>query len=468
MTYAEIAQKIVELVGTDENITDIMNCMTRLRVSTIDKSKIDVEGLKELEKVKGVVLKGNTVQIVLLGELGDVYKEVEKIVTIKDEYSTETVKAEKMTLGSIGGSIMDYISGTMVPIIPAMIACGLLQGIMVAVNQFGWLDNTTTTHKIISLMASTTLYYLPVMVAFSAARKIKCNPFIAVAIAGFLMHPTFLGWVNEGLEGFNLFGLPVRLMAYNNQVFPMLLSVWVIKIVEDMFNKIMPKTLKTSFTPFFTLIVALPIILVVTAPMGGYIAEGYSKVFIFLMERAPLLTGAIFGSIASLMVLIGIHTVNTQFVNLNIANLGYDFIWPILKFSTNILGGFALGAYFKLKNKEDKAYALSAWMLAFFGGLSEPSLYGVIVRYKRPLIPMVTLGAIVGMVSVSTGATAFALVPGSWIISLPGFVHCLPSFLLCIAIANIGGALLGYLWGYEEPGFLPGLIENRFKKETKA
>lgn len=465
MTYSEIAKKIVELVGTDENITSIMNCMTRLRISTIDRSKIDVEGLKQVEKVKGVVLKGNTVQIVLLGELGDIYAEVEKLVTIKEHTSTEKVK-EKITVGYIVGVVMDYISGTMVPILPALIACGLLQGIMVAINQFGWLDPESSTHQILTLLSNTTLYYFPVLIAFSAARKIKCNPYIAAVIAGFIMHPTFIEWANAGLENFNFFGLPVYLMAYNNNVFPMLISVWVIKLFEVLFNKVMPKSLKTTFTPFFTLICSAPIIIVVTAPLGGYLANAYSTAFTFLMTHYPILTGAVFGATGSLLVLVGLHVLNMNFTLMNIGNLGYDFIWPILKFSTNILGGLALGAWLKVKNKEDKAYALSAWALACFGGLSEPSLYGVVVRYKRPMIPMIVLGTIVGMISVASGVTTYAVVGGSWLISIPAFLHCLPQYLLCIAICNIGGAIIGYVWGYEEPGSLPAIIENKLNKKN--
>jgi PTS system beta-glucosides-specific IIC component len=456
MTYPEIAERIVELVGTDANIISIMSCMTRLRIETIDKEKIDTEALKQVEKVKGVTLKGSTVQIILLGELKDVYKEVEKLVTVKE--GVTTVKK------SVVDSVLDFLSGTFIPILPAIIGCGLLQGIMVAVTQFGWLSPEGSTYRLLTLFGQCGTYFFPIFIAMSAAKKLKTNPYLAVLIAGIMIHPTFLGWVSEGEENFKYFFLPIRLNTYTSSVLPMLLSIWVLKYVEMFAEKISPKSLRMLLVPFITLVIGAPLCLGIAAPLGSYIGDYYTKFLAFLVENAPIVTGIFLGAVSSLLVLTGLHSVAVSFIIVNIASTGTDFIYPIMKLSTIILGGIALGAWLSVKNKEEKAYCLSAWLLAFFGGLSEPSLYGVVVKYKRPFVPMIVTGMIVGTLSVATGVCCTTIAGGGWIFSLAAFMTCLPQYIFCIALGTLGGAALTYLWGVEEPGVLAKILRLGAKK----
>lgn len=455
MSYSEIAARIIEYVGGNDNIVSIMSCMTRLRIETREKEKVNIDLLKGVEKVKGVTLKGSTVQIVLLGELEDVYKEVEKQVDI----TNKDVVIKKSPVDAV----LDFLSGTFIPILPAIIGCGLLQGLMVCVNQFQLLDAESTTYQLLTLMGSAGVYLFPIFIAMSAAKKVQCNEYLAVLIAGIMIHPTFLEWVST-ISDFTFFGIPVRMVNYSSSVLPVLVSIFVIKYVEQFAEKISPKSLKTLLVPLIVLVIATPVCLIVTAPLGSYVSDIYVKFLQWLVNDAPILCGLFLGACSSLLVLTGLHTVAVSFIMMNLSSTGVDFIFPIMKLSTVILGGIGLGAWLSLKDKEEKSYALTSWILAFFGGLSEPSLYGIVVKYKRPFVPMIGTGLVVGTLSVMSGVCCTTIAGGGWMFSLPAFMSALPQYLLCIAIGTFGGAAFTYFWGVDKPGILARLLTRKTNK----
>ena len=451
MTYSEIAAKIVELIGTNDNVVSIMSCMTRLRVETVDPHRVDVVGLQQVEKVKGVTLKGNTVQIVLLGELKKVYDEVEKITTTKD------IVVKK----SFIDGLLDFLSGTFVPIIPALIGCGVLQGILMIVDTFGWLDPASSTHQILTLMSNLGVYFFPIFIAISASKKVRCNTFLAVMIAGFLIHPTFLEWVSSGTQYMNFFGLPMRLNNYTSSVLPVLLSIWVIKYVELFAEKISPKVVRSLLVPLIVLLIATPICMGITAPLGSYISDGFAIVMDFLQTQVPALAGLVIGAFASVFVMTGLHMVLIAFIMMNLAIVASDFIKPILAISNIVVGSIALAAFFQLNNKEEKGYALSAAILGMGCGLSEPSLYGVVLKYKRPLVPMIFTGSIEGLLSVVLGVRTTAVIQGPFILTLPTYAGCIIQVLVCLAVA-VGLAIVStLLWGVEKPGLIPQMFARK-------
>ena len=438
MTHAEAAEKIIEFVGGNENIISYMNCMTRLRIDVADKKKVNKKALESIEMVKGVSMSGTICQVVLLHDLEGVCQEMEKLVVL----------TQKNVKKSIKDQILNFLSSVFTPLIPVLIACGLLQGIMALINQFNWLSPESSTYIILNTMSMAGLYFYPILIAFSSARFLGSNPYITAMIAMILLHPDFLAMADSSMASATFFGLPVRLVNYSQSVFPMLLSAWVVYFVEKVVNKYIPNVIKTSLAPFLVLFIAAPISIIVTAPVGSYLSILFEVVFNWLYTSVPILAGLVVGAFASLFVMTGMHLVLVVLALTNLSAYGFDVLFPILHLSTTILGSIAFGCALRIKSKEDRALAVSAGILGVIFGLSEPALYGVVIRYKRPLVPMIGVGAIVGAISMLLQVKSTALANG--IFNLPGFFLTLPQYLVCFALALCGGFICAYLYGVEE------------------
>lgn len=409
MNYEQYGDEIVRLVGGVENIKQLNHCVTRLRFNLVDDSKADTEALKSLKGVFGVVNANNQYQVVVGGEVVPTYKAIVKKYNFEGgTVAVEEVKEKKpFSIKNIGKEIIDYLSGTMVQIIPIFIACGLINvSLSVATLGFG-VETTSSTYIVLQSIGNSVFYFLPIFAAFAAAKKINCNPFLAVICVIFLVHPNFVGL--KTFEGpTSLFGLEFHALNYANTLFPALISTFVLSKVEEKIYNIFPAMIRSVFGPFVCLVIMAFANIFVLAPIGYYIGS-YIVQFIVLVQDVlgPFAVG-ILGAVKGLLVMVGAHALLVPTSTSLIAEIGYDsFVRPGFIVNNFAIVGAALAVATMSKKKEFKAVSLSASLTSFLG-TDEPALYGILLPLKKPFIASLIGGFTGGTVAGLLGVKAYA------------------------------------------------------------
>ncbi|PAE21125.1 PTS beta-glucoside transporter subunit IIABC [Bacillus sp. 7504-2] len=354
--------------------------------------------------------------------------------------------------GNIFGRAVDIISSIFAPLLGVMAGAGILKGLLLIASNFGWLEATDTTYIILAATADSLFYFLPVLLAVTTARKFEGNIFTAVTIAGALLYPSVIA-LNAEEVATTFFGIPVTMMSYSSTVIPIILAVFVMSKFEKLCNRFIHESVKNFITPLLSLVVMVPLTLIVFGPIGvnvgNAIADGLLAVFSF----SPLLAGAILGASWQLLVIFGVHWgLVPVFIN-NVAVYGRDGIKPSSAASVFAQTGATFGVFLKTKNKKLKALAGSATVTALFG-ITEPAIYGVTLRLKKPFIAGIIGGAVGGAIIGQAGTQAFASgAPG--LLTLPIFYgpggEGFLGLVLGIVAAFLVSATLTYILGFEDP-----------------
>ena len=439
MDYNELVEKMIVYVGGNGNIVSYMSCMTRLRIEVADIKKVDVAKLEGLDKVKGVVVNGQYVQVVLLKELDAVYDAFDRMV------SPQAKASKKKT---VFNTVMTFLQSVFIPMVPALMGGGLLLSLFSVLTSFQLIDTNTTTYTVLNVLANAAFYYFPILTAVSTARALNLNPYICVVVAGIMIHPDIVGLSALESGYYDFLGISIKAVDYTSSIFPVLLSLFVVKGLDIVTRKVIPNDFRTLLAPFLILLIGVPICLWLVAPVGAIIADAIFNFVNFLYTASPALTGLVIGATATLFVLTGVHTSLIIITIMNLSTLGYDWFFPLLHFSNMILTGIAFGVWLRLKDKEQKAYAFSSFLVALISGTAEPTLYGIVVRYKRPFITVVSIGAIMGLSCMLLNVTCTGIANG--LIGMPLFVANFPQYLVVLVISLIGSAVLTYILNVEE------------------
>ncbi|MBO0472033.1 PTS glucose transporter subunit IIA [Enterococcus sp. DIV0242_7C1] len=398
MNYQELADKIIDNVGGEKNISGLTHCATRLRFNLKEEKKAETETLKNIAGVMGVVSKGGQYQVIIGSDVGSVYKEIlKKVPTLDGQQGTSVEKDDR----GAAAKVIDTITGIFTPILPAITAAGMLKAVLSLLVVFNAIDKTGQTYIIIDFMADSAFYFLPILLAASSAQKFKTNMYLAMMVGGILLHPNFTGMVNaikEAGEGsIHLFGLPVSAVSYGSSVIPIILSVWFMSYVEPFADKISPKVIKFFSKPLITIAIVGTISLVVIGPIGYLISDAISNGIKALEEFSPWLVPTIIGAFTPLFVATGTHYGLVPIGINNRMTTGYDtVIYPGMLASNLGQGAAALAVGFKSKESSVKQLASSAGLTGLFG-ITEPALYGVNLRYKTPLYAAMIGGGIGGL-----------------------------------------------------------------------
>ena len=443
MNNDEIARRILENVGGNENIVSIMSCITRVRIEVKEKERVNEDVIKTLEGVKGATFFNKTYQIVFGGKCNDVYDALSKIVKIKDN-----VEAVQNNENFGWKTAFDYITGSIQPIIPVLIGCGLIQGI-IALMSYVNIDATTYGYQMISATGNAGYYFLPILLGFSSAKKLGVNPYIGATLGGILVYPAVLEFASQGTSA-SFYGLPVKLVTYSSTMTPILLTMPVVYWIEKIAKKISPTLLKSVLIPAITIIVSLPLMIVVTAPIAQMISEVLGQGIQYIYSHFAILGGLIIGATCPYFVLTGIHQATAIPIVLNeLASVGYSVVFPILGFGNAAVAGSALGVALKTKNKELKSEALSSTIIGVIG-ITEPALYGVLLPTKKSLIAPGIMSGICGALSLTFVVKAMGL----GLCGLGGIPLFLgETFLIwCIlmVVAYLGAATITYIIGFDD------------------
>jgi len=451
MTLDEKAEKLIRYVGGKENISNMTHCATRLRFNLKDKSIVDTNAVEETEGVISVVEKAGQYQIVMGLNVDKVYASAEKLLSLnKSNLEKHSENKEKTGLIS---SIFSSISSIFAPLLPALAGSGVLRGLTLLAVQVGILNKGSGTYSILTIASMSVFYFLPVLLAFTAAKKFDVSPYISVLIGAALIHPDLIALMGaEGNGATSTFaGIPVVLMNYSSTVIPIILAIWIYSYLEKFLRKHIIESLQLVFIPLLALIIMVPLTIIAIGPLGVYGGEFIARIINSLIETNGLIAGAVVGGGWSVLVSFGLHwAVNPIMIN-NISTLGYDYINP-LTFACNFaVAGTAIGVFLKTKNKKLKSFALTGAITIGLSGIIEPALYGILVKYKKIFLAQIIGGAIggafMGFFKVSSNAFVFG-----GLTTTPAFVggHFLWA-VIGLAISFIISAILAYvILGEEE------------------
>lgn len=404
--HAKWANEILPLLGGKENVASAAHCATRLRLVLKDNAKADKEALDKLDYVKGVFLNGGQFQIILgQGVVNKVYAELIKLCGIT-EMSTQDVKdagAEKLNPIQ---KLAKLLSDIFVPIIPAIVASGLLMGIMGLCSKFGVSGEGTWWWTLLDMFSGAAFNFLPILVAISAAKVFKCNPYLAATVGGIMIHPSLMnaweqqsGKVAETMSVFGLIDMPLK--GYQGTVLPILFVIFLMSIIEKNVRKIVPNMLDILLTPLITVILTGFLALVVVGPFANWIGDGISVFLQYALNNLGIFAGLLFGGLYSAIVISGIHH-SFHAIELGlIATTGFNTLLPIWAVANFAQGGAALAVYFKTKNNKMKAISLPA-AISCTMGITEAAIFGVNLRYRKPFIGAAIGGAAAGAYVVAT------------------------------------------------------------------
>lgn len=447
MDYQKTANEIIKNVGGNANIISTLSCFTRLRIEVRNKELVNQEAIKALEGVKGGTFFQNTYQIVFGEKVADIYKAVEAARTGSVLQGEENPIEE--TKKSIGGTILDYIQGSIQPVITVFIGCGLIQGI-IALMAYLNVDSTTFGYQVLSSAGSCGYYFLPIMLGFSSAKKLKINPYIGAVIGALLVYPSMIEIASSGEAMASLYGLPVKLVNYSSSITPILLTMPVVYWIEKLAQKISPNILKPVLVPALCVLLTIPVMFVVTAPIAQYISELLGKGVTFLYTNVPVLAGLIIGGVCPYLVLTGVHNAAAFPIALNeFLTTGYTVLFPVLGYANAATAGAALGVAMKTKNKEFRGESASSALIGAVG-ITEPALYGVLLPTKKPLIAVGIMSGICGMISMVLQVKAWGLglcgLGGIPIFLGPTFVY----WAVLMLVAFFGSAAIAYVIGFKD------------------
>ena len=448
--YDSLAKEIVEKVGGVENINSLFHCVTRLRFKLKDSSKADREAIKNIQGVLSVVEGNGQFQVVIGNYVADVFETVLNIFPAIKSESMNTDDAEEKPSGNILTRMFNTMSSIFNPIIISLAGAGMIKALLVILTTYGFMDNTGSTYKILSAAGNSVFYFLPLFLAFSTAKTFKVNQFIAVAIVGALMEPNFSGLMQATGDVVDFFGIPVVLMGYSGTVIPAILTIWVYSYVERFLKRFIPKSIEIFTLSAVALLVMVPLAVIVIGPIGVTLGNGMGDLINFLSDKSGLLAGLVVGAGWTYLVMMGIHWGVVPIMINNIANQGYDVIRPMIAAATFACAGVALGVVLRSKKKETRAFAASTMIPALLGGITEPIVYGLAVKYKKPLIALTISGGIAGgfMGMLQTKAMVYVF-PA--LTTLPAFFgDTFIIYLIGIAMAFTLSAVLTYILGFEE------------------
>lgn len=354
--------------------------------------------------------------------------------------------------------ILDTISGIFIPIVPALAGAGMLKALLALLTMLKVVAPDSQTYQFLNFMGDSVFYFMPIIIAASASKKFHVNQFVAMGIGAILMHPTFMNMIavaKESQTGLEVFGLPVSLVSYSSSVIPIILAIWFMSYVEPITDRYMPKSIRIFMTPLITMLVVGIATLVAIGPLGNICGQLLGDAIGMLNHYVSWLVPLLVGTFTPLMVMTGMHYGLIPIgINL-LATTGFDTVaGPGMMVSNIAQGGASLAVAFRCKNTEIKSLAASAGISAVCG-ITEPAMYGISLRFKKPLIAAMIGGGAAGLFIGIMGVGRYAQVsPG--LFALPSFlgekgISNLIYAIIGCAIAFIVSFIISFILGIDEP-----------------
>lgn len=451
MDNHKTAKKILNAIGGKNNVFGLTHCFTRLRFVLKDESKADKEAVSNIEGVIQVVTASGQFQVVLGNKVGAVYEELSSMLK---NSTVENEQTHKNT--GLGTKILNVITAIFTPTVPAIAASGMLKGILavaaiIGLNIYHVDIKSYNTYIILNAASDALFYFMPIILARSAAKVFKTNEYVAMTLGASLCYPTLVALMT-GKKAVTLFGIGITKANYVSSVVPIIIAVFVLAYVEKLVKKIMPDVLKIIMVPTLSLLIMVPATLIIFGPIGIYIGNAVNWAYHYIMNLSPILLGAFVGGIWCILVIFGAHRAIIPIGINDVAKTGRQNLLAFAGAANFSQAGAALGVFLKTKNKNLKTVAASATVTALFG-ITEPAIYGANLRLKKPMIYAVISGALGGAIMGWGGSygNAFA---NQGVLTIPVYASAgakaFACYLLGCVLAFGGACILTVILGFND------------------
>lgn len=447
----EIAKFVVENIGGEENVDSLVHCATRLRFRLKDTDEVNEDTLKDSPDVLTAVESGGQYQVVIGNHVSKVYQE------IVDEYNMDAAgdsaaaddSEETFESKNPVSIVFEYISGTFSPLIPALAGSGMIKAILAVLTMLGWLSTESSTYAVLEAASNGLFYFFPIFIGVSAARFLKVNPFVGGVIGAGLMDPSFTALLDAG-QGLNFMGIPLIISDYASTVFPMLVAIAFFAPLERFLKKYIPDTIQLFAVPMFGILIMVPLTALAFGPFSQYISELIASGLMTLLDFSSILTGIVFAAAWPFLVVLGVHWGITPIQLDNLAR-GGDPLNAMAAGATFAQMGIAFGVFLRYrKNKDLRSLSLAGTFSGVLAGVTEPILYGLVLRYRRLIPIMIVSGAIGGGMAGFFGAEMYSYAFNS-VLTIPAYGP-IPQYVLSIGTSFVLGTILTYFFGLgEEP-----------------
>ncbi|WP_346828209.1 beta-glucoside-specific PTS transporter subunit IIABC [Serratia inhibens] len=450
MDYKQLGLEILARVGGKANVSKLTHCATRLRMEFNDDSKVQAKAIEALPGVISVVERGGQFQIVVGNNVQQTFRTLQKEI---GDLSGRQGEKKPQARGGVFSQIISVISTTFTPVIPAITGAGMIKALLAILKLTGVIDAASPTYRLLDTIADAAFFFLPVLLAYGASIKFECNPILAMTIAGALLHPNLAQMLAAG-TAIDFIGIPVRLADYAGSVLPIIFTVWLMSYIERFAEKVSPTMIKFFTKPMIILLVTAPLALVVVGPFGIFLNDLVAAGAAIVDGKASWLIPMLMGGLQPFLVITGTAWAMTPIATGQLSKNGFEMINGPGMLASNIAQGAAtLCVAFRTKNKNLRQLASSAGFTALLG-ITEPSLYGVTLKLRKPLIAAMIGGGCAGIYAGLSGLVRYAFVsPG--LAALPAFIGENPMnivhALITCAIAIVVTFALTWILGFDDP-----------------
>lgn len=451
MEYEAMNKEIIQGVGGKNNIKSVVHCATRLRFVLKNESKADDEKVRNIPGILQLVKKAGQYQLVIGNNVEDVYNELADMLDLDDDSdNSDNSKDDRNLFDKIIGTI----TGSIAPAIPLLAGAGMGKVLLLVLTLSGLLSEKSQTYIMLNLIFDTGYYFMPAFIGFSAAKIFKTNQFLGAFIGLVTVNPNWVALVAAG-KPVQFLGMPVNLVSYSATLIPAILSVWIMSYIEKFVKKITPGMIKVFAEPMLIILITAPLTFLVIGPIANLISVGIANVSMFLYNNAGFVAIPVLAALYPWLVSIGIHKALSPISIQLVATQGFDPIIRVVALCSNMSQAAAsLAVGLKTKNKQLRGLALSSSVTAYLGGITEPAMFGVNLKLKKPMYGAMIGGAVAGLFAGLMKMKAFVYVtPG--LLSLPMWVSKTENYVLLavatIAISSVATFIATWLIGFEDP-----------------
>ena len=440
--YDDLINNVIEQVGGKDNISEFVHCVTRLRFNVKDKSKVQFDTIKKNKSILGVQWSGEQLQIIIGQEVGDVYdaictKNGIKAEAAVDENLDPSIAHQKFSWKQLPKRVLDTISAIIFPVIPIYLGAGL---VLLLINILGpsilnVISTDSNLYVFLNIAGQAGYYFMPIFIAWSAAKHFKTSIPIAMFLCSIMIYPDLITMVTEGTS-MTVYGIPMTMVNYSRQILPSILTVWILSYIYRFIDGHMPNSLKYAFNPLCTILIMLPIEFCVLGPIGTYVGDAIAAVCVWISSTIGPLAIGIIGGLWYILVGLGMDKALSPVITNNFSIYGYDnLFWMSAVSATYALMGVGLAYAIKCK-KEERSGAVSAFITLSVGGVSEPTIFGTLFRYRKSIGAYFAGGFVGGFLSGLFGLKAYTFGTGNalffTVCAAPG-VSLIPAIIACAA-----------------------------------
>ena len=451
--YNQLAKEIVAKVGGEENVISLTHCVTRLRFKLKDEAKADTDGLSKTKGVIKVLQAGGQYQVVIGNDVADAYNAILSTTNIKAA-GEEGVSAVKSAANPgkkksvLGDTFVGIVSGIFMPFMGAFTAAGLIKGFLVLFTTLGVLDKEATTYTILYAAGDGVFYFLPVFLAYTAGKTFGAKPFVSMAIACALVYPNIVAL--NGAEGVTFLGLPVQMISYTSSVLPIIAICFVQAQLEKVLYKYIPKIVSGMLVPLIAVLVLVPVGFLVIGPVTNLVGNILASIITSLINLCPPIAGFLMAALWPVMIIFGVHWAFIPVALNNMMTLGYDNILPLTVGCNFGIAAATLAVFLKTRNNELKENAGPSVISALIGGVTEPAVYGILLRFKKPMVIVCLVNGIGGAL-----CAAFHVVRDTQLsvnlLTIPAIYAVYgPWGIVAIVISFVGSFILTWLFGFSD------------------